>query len=459
MTQILEHATVITMNAGGDVMPDGAIAIDGGQIVATGRTEEVRAAYPGAEATDLRGHAIMPGFANCHTHLTLTLSRGIQEDYSFPSTLRLPRPVADYLTDDERTALAQVGVIEAIRSGTTALFEIGRSLATYAGALADSGVRVLLGETAADLDQARAAQDGVFEFDRARGEATLDRIRSLHAEFHGAGDGRVRVAAAAHAPEAVSPWLLKEVRALSEQFGTPSTIHLNQSWWEVEAVRNERGVLPTEYLDLHDFLWPDLIAGHCRCMDTREISLLGRSGATVSFNSAIAARRGYSPRVADLAAAGCPIAMGSDNMAEDMIEVARTGLFMERVRTGDGERPTPEETLEWATANGHEALGFEQTGRLIAGNRADLVVIDMRRAHLVPSTRIASGFLHQGTPADVRSVMVDGRWVLRDGELLTMNEAEVIDQADRAGRRAWGALLEEFPELDLPFALDVREQP
>src|SRR5690606_19470730 len=167
-----------------------------------------------------------------------------------------------------------------------------------------------------------------------------------------------------HAPEAVSPRLLRRLRELAERLDTVATVHLNQSWWEVEAVRETRGVLPTEYLFQQDFLWPRLVAGHCRCMDTREIALLGRSRAWVSVNAAIAARRGYSPRIADLAAAGSPIAMGSDNMAEDMVEVMRTGLFMERVRTGDGERPTPEDVLQWATANGHRALGLEASGSL-----------------------------------------------------------------------------------------------
>ena len=99
------------------------------------------------------------------------------------------------------------------------------------------------------------------------------------------------------------------------------------------------------------------MAAHCRCMTPGEEEILGAARATVSFNSAIAARRGLSPRVAELARAGCLIAMGSDNMAEDMVEVVRTGLFMERVRRQDGVEPTPEAALAWATRNGYRALG------------------------------------------------------------------------------------------------------
>jgi 5-methylthioadenosine/S-adenosylhomocysteine deaminase len=138
-----------------------------------------------------------------------------------------------------------------------------------------------------------------------------------------------------------SPELLGEVRALQLKLDTVATIHLNQIWGEVAAVRAERGCLPTEYLDELGFLNDRLIAAHCRCMEPKEERRLGRAKVTVSFTSAIAARRGLSPRIADLEAFGRRIAMGSDNMAEDMVEVMRTGLFMERIRRQDGAAADP----------------------------------------------------------------------------------------------------------------------
>lgn len=457
MSFVLDGATIITADAGRRVIHGGALVVDDDRIADLGPAEEVLARHPDAERIDARGRVVMPGLANCHTHFTLTLSRGIQEDFSFPSTLRFPRGAGDYLEPGEREVFARLGALEAIRSGTTAAFEIGRGLDEYAEAMAGCGIRVVLGETAADLDQAKAAREGVFEFDPARGEAGLERIESLHRTWHGAGDGRLRVAVAAHAPEAVSPGLLRSLRALAERLDVPATIHLNQSWWEVEAVMHTRGVLPTEYLFQNDFLWDRLVGGHCRCMETREIQLLGRSHAFVSFNSAIAARRGYSPRIADLAAAGCTIAMGSDNMAEDMVEVMRTGLFMERVRTGDGERPTPEDVIQWATANGHRALGLAESGVLEVGRKADFIVIDTRKPHLAPSMRIASAFVHQGQPADIEGMVVDGRWVMRDGTVLTMDEAAIIRDAERIARRAWRQLREDYPDVPFPVRLDTRE--
>ena len=130
---------------------------------------------------------------------------------------------------------------------------------------------------------------------------------------------------------------------------------------------------------------------------------------------------------------------------------------MERVRRGDGERPLPEDVLVWATTNGYHALGLEEAGSLRAGEKADLIVIDTRRPHLVPTTRIVSSFVHQGQAGDVESVMVDGRWLMRDGEVLTMDERTIVREAERIDRRTWRSLLEEHPALELPITLDISE--
>jgi 5-methylthioadenosine/S-adenosylhomocysteine deaminase len=147
--------------------------------------------------------------------------------------------------------------------------------------------------------------------------------------------------------------------------------------------------------------------------------------------------------------------MGSDNMAEDMVEVTRTALFMERVRREDGQRPTPEEALGWATRRGYHALGVNDGGWLAPGNRADLVLVDLRRAHLTPALRVVSCFVHQGQAGDVEGVMVDGRWLMRDGRVLTVDEATLVREADAIARRAWRRLFRERPDLAPPPGFDL----
>src|SRR5439155_17019355 len=123
---------------------------------------------------------------------------------------------------------------------------------------------------------------------------------------------------------------------------------------------------------------------------------VGEPRALGAFNAAIAARRGLSPRIESLERERCTITMGSNNMAEDMVEVMRTGLFMERVRRADGRQPAPEQALRWATRNGYRGFGMADGGWLAPGNKADLVVVDAQRAHLVPMLRAVSNFVHNG---------------------------------------------------------------
>jgi len=199
------------------------------------------------------------------------------------------------------------------------------------------------------------------------------------------------------------------------------------------------------------------VAAHCRCMTAEEERVLGAAGAAVAFNSAIAARRGLSPRAEALERAGCLITLGTDNMAEDMVEVMRTALFMERVRRQDGRRPTPEDVLTWATRNGYAALGIADGGWLAPGNRADLIVVDLRRPHLTPALRVVSDFVHNGQAGDVESVMVDGRWIMRDHRVLTLDETALVAEAERVARAAWSRLFAARPDLPRPPGLELAD--
>src|SRR5215471_2727161 len=454
MQTIIHSTIIVTANDVCTVHYDTAIAIEDAHIAAIGPNAELLARYPAAERIDGRGKAVMPGFANMHTHLSMTLARGVYEDLSpahkppFEGGLApLPLP---QLSTEEHQIMCQLGVVEAIRSGTTLVLEDAVAIQRYAEALQASGLRFLLCERAWDRAHAAIGQPGPFAVDPALAEQGLTRIADLYTRWDGKDHGRIRVGLAAWAPDMCSPALLRDLRDMQERLDVMATIHLNQIWGEVAAVQEQRGVLPTQYLAHCNFLSPRLVAAHCRCMTAEEERLLGASGATVVFNAAIAARRGLSPRIAELAAGGCTIALGTDNMAEDMVEVMRTALFMERVRRQDGRNPTPEQVFLWATRHGYQALGITDAGWLAPGNKADLIVVDLRQAHLVPLLRAVSCFVHQGQARDVEAVMVDGRWLMRDGALCTMDEELIVREADRIGQAAWQRLFAERPDLAPP---------
>jgi len=441
MTTVIHDTVIVTADDRDTVHYGAAIAIEGAKIAEIGRSADVLARHPAAEKIDGRGKMVMPGFANTHTHLTMTLARGVFEDLSPPhkppfsgGLSPIPLPA---MSADEKRVMAQLGALEALRSGTTFLLEDGAKLGDYAEALAATGQRFLLAERAYDRIGTEIGDPAPYQLDRKLGESHMVNIEALHGKWNGKADGRVRVAVSAWAPDMCSPELLRDLSALQKKLDTWMTIHLNQIWGEVAAVKAHRNLLPTEYLGEVGFLNDKVICAHCRCMESREEKILGDARVIVAFNAAIAARRGLSPRIEALESQGCTITMGSDNMAEDMVEVMRTGLFMERIRRADGRQPTPEQALRWATRNGYRAFGMPDGGWLAPGNKADLVVVDAKRAHLVPMLRAVSNFVHNGQARDVQSVMVDGRWLMRDGAVLTMNETEILAEAQRVANAAW----------------------
>jgi 5-methylthioadenosine/S-adenosylhomocysteine deaminase len=460
---VVHGATIVTADGTGTLHTDAALAVESGRIAALGPTADVLARYATAERIDARGRVVMPGFANTHTHLPRVLARGIYEDLSPPHVppftgglAPLPLPPLDA---DEERVMALLGALEAIRSGTTLVLEEGARVEAYAQALADTGLRLVLCERAWDRAHAGIGQPGAFERDAALGEAGIARATALHARWHGRGDGRVRVGVAAWAPDLCSPELLLRVRKAQDELDTIASIHLSQVWGEVAAVREQRGLTPTEYVARCGLLSPRLVAAHVRCMTAEEEATLGAARAAVAVNPAIAARRGLAARVDHLEHAGCLVTLGTDNMAEDMVEVMRTAMFMERVRRADGRRPTPEEALQWATRNGYRALGVPDGGWLAPGNRADFIVVDFTRPHLVPALRPVSCFVHQGQAADVESVMVDGRWLMRDRRVLTLDERAIVAEADHVARAAWTRLFAERPGLTRPPGLDLSPRP
>ncbi len=246
----------------------------------------------------------------------------------------------------------------------------------------------------------------------------MKRIDDLFSAWHGKQQGRISVFPSAALAENISPELMHAVRAFAEKHDLGYTTHLNQSRTEVEFFRRYHGMRPAAFLQKHDYLGPRLFAAHCRYVDDSETALLGRSGTIISHQAAMAANRGVIPPIPALRAAGCPIANGTDNNTNDMVEVMRVALLTERIRRNDaapGVRPQPEDMLEDATLGGARALRQAKTiGALEVGKKADIIVLDTQKAHLVPAMRIVSAWIHNGQPSDVESVMVDGQFVMRN---------------------------------------------
>jgi cytosine/adenosine deaminase-related metal-dependent hydrolase len=445
---VFTHTTVLV--TADQVHDDVGLAIVNGKIAAMGPSDQIAAQYPGADVYDGHGKAIMPGLINCHAHLTATIERGFNEDFGFPNSAHLTLSPSRLLSAEERTLMAQIGILEAIKCGTTSFVEFASGIAPYAGMLADSGLRMFLTEGIADTDNVPGpmspdllAKSAPPIYSAARRDEGMKRINDLYSAWHGKRGGRINVLPAASLAETSSPDLLKAVRTFADAHDLTYTVHLQQSIAENDYMKKYHGVTPIGFLDQAGFLGPNLFAAHCRYMEPGDFTMLGRNKVMVSHQAPMAADRGADTPVPELRAAGCTMVCGSDNNTNDIFEVMRVSMLSERLhRKMDpvpGLHPQPEDVFEDCTVGGARAMHQEQThGSLAVGKTADLIVLDTQRAHLVPCGRILSAWIHNGQPSDIESVMVDGQFVMRAGRVLTMDEAAVIAAADTVGKRIWG---------------------
>jgi cytosine/adenosine deaminase-related metal-dependent hydrolase len=441
---VFTNTTVVTVD---EVRSGVALAVQGDRIAAIGPNDEVLKQYQQAEIYDGRGKALFPGLINCHAHLAQTLARGFNEDFGFPNSYRLAVQPTSLISREEATLMAVVGALEAIRTGSTTVVENVGGTAATASALAATGLRWVFAESATDREGGSPMSPEVL----ARGEAPrfsqkmreegLARITALHSAWHGKEQGRISVFPAAGLAENSSPELLAAVRGFAEKHDLGYTIHLSQSQAEVDYVRKHHGVSPVGFLDRHGFLGPRLFAAHCRYVDDADIALLAKSGTIVSHQAAMAGNRGVIPPIPALRAAGVPIAMGTDNNTTDLFEVMRVAMITERVRRNDtfpGMLPQPEDVLADATLGSARAVRQTATiGSLEVGKKADILVLDTQRVHIVPAVRIVSAWIHNGQASDIESVMIDGRFVMRDRKILTVDEPRIIADASRVGQRVW----------------------
>jgi len=457
---VFTDTTVVTNDAQRRTLKNVSVAVDNGVIAAIGDRAEILSRFSTAEIYDGRRKALLPGLINCHAHLTASIARGFNEDFGFPNSLSLPESPASLLSSEEATLMSVVAAIEGLRSGSTTMVQNTGGIARDAAALAETGQRWVFAESVRDIETVdgpmsppRLANSVPPTYsDQARIEG-MQRIADLHSQWHGANNGLVSVFPAAALAELSSLQLLKDVREFAEQHELGYTIHMTQSQAEVDYMLKYYGVRPAIFLDNNDFLGPRLFAAHARYCDATEIAALGRNKTIITHQAAMAANRGVNPPITALRQAGCTIALGTDNNDNDMLHVMKTAISMERIQRQDeipGTLPQPEDMLRDAAHGGAQAVNQASSiGSLEVGKKADLIVLDMMKPHLIPSGRVLSVWIHNGQPSDIETVMVDGKFIMRDHRILTVDEEAIMEEAYRVNERVWGRILRDGP-LDLP---------
>ena len=437
---LIKHAYVVTVNAGGEEYADGAVAVSGNAIVAVGATSELEKHFAAADVIDASGHMVTPGFINVHSHAVLTVLRGVSEDQGATSLYNLLFPLKLLWNDERLYAMGMCGVLENMMLGTTTLMDNYNRAMAIAPAAAASGIRCVIAENIMDADTSRI-RDGDWCYDDAIGDVAYDNAVQLIEQWHGAADGRVTCMVGALAADLCSPKALTRVRELAEEHSLMVTYHCCQTLHELKQIRDLYNMTPVEYMSEHGLVGPHVLAAHCVYVAPSDIELLGSTKSNLAHNPAINAKRGKSAPLSELREAGMNVGIGTDNMHGNIVEAMKMAVHIGRVRTGEGTFLQAREVMRMATADAARAIGREgDLGSLEVGKLADLLVIDLRQPHLFPITDPVVSFIHNGLGTDVRHVMIDGRFTVRDRQPLFVDRDAVLGNAQAHADAIWSEL-------------------
>jgi 5-methylthioadenosine/S-adenosylhomocysteine deaminase len=427
---LLTGGTIVTMNAQRDVIRDGAVAISGFKIVAVGPTDRIRQMVAAETEVDCTGQLVIPGLINAHTHVPMTLLRGLTDD------LRLDVWLLGYMMPVEREFVGpdfcevgtRLGCAEMLLSGVTTFNDMYYFEEEVARATADVGMRAVLGQT-------------VLKFpapDADSYEESLARCRTFIQDWK--AHPLITPAIAPHAPYTSTDEILQAATALALEMDVPLHIHLSETALEVQNAERDFGAPPIEYVHNLGLFDAKVIAAHCVHIKSSEIPLLVRSGAGVSHNpsSNLKLASGFAP-VLDMRAAGIPVGIGTDGAASnndlDMFEEIRLASFLPKATSGDPTALPASEVFAMATIEGARALHMgQEIGSIETGKLADLVVVAQDAPHATPrfhlsANNVYSHLIYAAKSNDVRHVWVHGRQLLQDRNLLTIDLPAVRTRA------------------------------
>lgn len=443
---IFTHATVVTMDAERRVINDGAVAVKGDSIAAVGPTDEVTTRFGnGGRVITARGKAIFPGLINTHNHLFQTLLKGLGDDRVLSDWLAaMTFPSAVYLKPDDTYHAAMLGCLDGLHSGTTTMVDYmyahnGPDLSDgIIAAFRELGIRAILGRgtmnTAARYGVPAGIQQDVATF--------VADFRRLVAAYHGADNGRLRVWLAPAAVWSNNREMFLAIKDLLQEYDTGLMIHVSETPFDREATVTEHGANDIETLRNLGLLGPRTLMVHCVYLTPREIRMARDYDARVSHNpvSNMYLSSGVAP-VPLMLASGMKVGLATDgaasNNSNNMLETLKFAALLHKVHDLDPTVITAEKVLEMATIDGARALGLEQEiGSLEAGKKADLFVFDPQRsATATPMHHPVSTLVYSADSRCVEMVMVDGRVVMEDGRVTTVNEREQLAAAATAAQR------------------------
>ncbi|RZV11913.1 5-methylthioadenosine/S-adenosylhomocysteine deaminase [Natrinema hispanicum] len=418
--------TTLAITDGQVLRPD--LTVTAADVLVDQDTGEIREIAPelaadADETLDAAGSLVTPGFVNGHCHVAMTLLRGYADDKPLDAWLQEDIwPAEGEMTPEDVRVGAELGLLELIKSGTTAVADMYFHVPEVAAAVENAGIRARLGHGIVTVgkDDEAAREDAQTSLEIAR-------------EYDGAADGRISTAFKPHSLTTVGSEYLEEFIPKAREAGIPVHYHANETEAEVTPIVEEHGQRPLEYAAEHGMLEPEDFVAHGVHVDDREIELLAEAGTGVihcpASNMKLAS--GMAP-IQRMREAGVTVGLGTDGAASNndlsMLDEARDAAMLGKLAADDASAVPAEAVVEMLTQGSADAIGLE-SGRLEEGAPADFAVIDLEQPHLTPPHDLVSHLAYAAAASDVRHTVCDGQVLMRDREVLTLDEQAVRERA------------------------------
>lgn len=442
---LLTHATVATMNARREMIKDGAVAIEGNKILGVDKTEKIKAKHKADVELDCTGKLILPGLVDCHVHLAQALLRGCADDLSLVSWLReRVHPLQGSYSPKEGELSAKLCCIEMIKSGTTCFVESGMhwryGFNEIARVVENTGIRAALTKKLMNLRGYADFPDAIVESMAEDGETAMRQNIEMVKKWHGKANNRINIWFGPRTPGGATVEYFREIAENARKYKTGITLHLAEVKDDIRYIQNEFKMTPMEFMKHCGLVGEHVIYAHGVWMREKDFEILRETNSTVCHCPAsnLKLASGFAP-IPEMLKAGVNVALGCDggpsNDCYDMIREMKLAAIAHKGRLLDPEVLPAEQALELATVNGARAtLWGKELGSLEPEKLADLIVVDQRKPHLVPVRNPISNLVYAANGTDVDTVIIDGKIVMQERELKTIDEAEVVEKAQEVGR-------------------------
>ena len=425
----LKNATVLTMDNRDQVYAGGGVLIEGDRIKAVGKIDPAQLEI-GAEIFDLNGKYILPGFVNTHVHTSQQISRGVGDDVDFITWLHQRMwPFESSMNEEDSYISTLMCCLEQIRCGVTSFAEPGGQFVSgMVRAVAQAGLRAKLAKSVMDCGE------GLPKIWRRSADEELDQQVADLERFHNTADGRVQIWFGLRTIFNNSDELIVRTKELADRYGVGVHMHVAEAKSEIEYTQSKYGEPTVTHLHKLGVLDKNLLAVHTVWLTNEEIDLLKRYDVKVSHNPASAMRVLGFAKIPRMLKKGVCVSIGTDgasssNRMDIVDEMWLTSLIHKGWRLDPTVVPS-EDILRMATKNGSRALlDDDSCGSLEAGKKADLIIVNPRGPSMMPVNDPIAALVTAMHSSNIESTMCDGKWLMKDRVILTLDEEAILDEA------------------------------